>query len=366
MDEQPYDEYLAHYGVLGMKWGVRKDRDSNKTEKLTDRKVRKEIKKTAKARTKASLKRGVGSGTARKQIKAVVDKREQELPGFRKKVIERQNKVQTRKLTAAIFGIPATAFAIANADKIAAGAKATNYVAKNILFTTLVSVASKRQAAASTAQKGREFAEAMGINAPNVIDLASDAYKVVRHKGFDMALNDYDDDYLAHYGVLGMKWGVRKDGLPQGTLGSGPSYRTQKKELKKNLKVVKKEQRSINKTINKQVRSRSKAEKAERDRKHSAALIEQAFKTPTAMFNVKTNRLPDKQLMTGEEFIARLSRNEAFDVRTAELFLSTSDDSYTNQYRRDAYTEAQREQVIGANRKVNDAKLAYKTHTKSR
>ena len=143
MDEQPYDEYLTHYGVLGMKWGVRNDRSSNKTEKLTDRKVRKEINKIANARTKASLKRGVGSGTAKKQIKAVVDKREKELPGFRKKVIERQNKVQTRKLTAVIFGIPATAFAIANADKIAVGAKATNYVAKNILFTTLVSVTSK-------------------------------------------------------------------------------------------------------------------------------------------------------------------------------------------------------------------------------
>ena len=230
MDEQSYDDdYLAHYGVLGMKWGVRKDRDSNKTEKLTDRKVRKEIKKTAKARTKASLKRGVGSGTARKQIKAVVDKREQELPGFRKKVIERQNKVQTRKLTAAIFGIPATAFAIANADKIAAGAKATNYVAKNILFTTLVSVASKRQAAASAAQKGREFAETMGISAPNVIDLASDAYRVVRHEGFDMTLNNYDDDYLAHYGVLGMKWGVRKDGRPQGHQSGKTNSKRKKK-----------------------------------------------------------------------------------------------------------------------------------------
>ena len=223
------DDYLAHYGVLGMKWGVRNDRSSNKTEKLTDRKVRKEINKIANARTKASLKRGVGSGTAKKQIKAVVDKREKELPGFRKKVIERQNKVQTRKLTAVIFGIPATAFAIANADKIAVGAKATNYVAKNILFTTLVSVTSKRQAAASAAQKGREFAETMGINAPNVIDLASDAYRVVRHEGFDMTLNNYDDDYLAHYGVLGMKWGVRKDVRPQGHQSEKTNTKRKKK-----------------------------------------------------------------------------------------------------------------------------------------
>ena len=229
MDEQPYDEYLTHYGVLGMKWGVRNDRSSNKTEKLTDRKVRKEINKIANARTKASLKRGVGSGTAKKQIKAVVDKREKELPGFRKKVIERQNKVQTRNLTAVIFGIPATAFAIANADKIAVGAKATNYVAKNILFTTLVSVTSKRQAAASAAQKGREFAETMGINAPNVIDLASDAYRVVRHEGFDMTLNNYDDDYLAHYGVLGMKWGVRNDVRPQGQQSEKTNTKRKKK-----------------------------------------------------------------------------------------------------------------------------------------
>ena len=43
------------------------------------------------------------------------------------------------------------------------------------------------------------------------------------------------DDYLEHYGVLGMHWGVRKDGGPQGYNGTYPKgSRTGRKVVSKN------------------------------------------------------------------------------------------------------------------------------------
>ena len=47
-----------------------------------------------------------------------------------------------------------------------------------------------------------------------------------------MSKEELSDVMLAHYGVLGMKWGVRKDGRKQGSTGSGSEYSNPKK-LKK-------------------------------------------------------------------------------------------------------------------------------------
>lgn len=78
-------EYLCHYGVLGMKWGVRryqpygqgysgsKGRFVGKSRK--DRKFERQARKDAKEFARAKMYYGEGAGTRRKLIKATVQER---------------------------------------------------------------------------------------------------------------------------------------------------------------------------------------------------------------------------------------------------------------------------------------------------
>ena len=103
---------------------------------------------------------------------------------------------------------------------------------------------------------------------------------------------------LLHYGVKGMKWGVRK-----------PKYTESRKEYK----------------------SRVKAERREHDEKK----LDNVLKTSLEKGNdvLITTRTPGDMaitIATGKEFVDHLSRGGAFDARVTDVFAIK--DNKTGQY----------------------------------
>ena len=73
------NDFLEHFGVMGMRWGVRNDKDSG-ISKGTQRLVKKDAKRYADAK----MFYGKGAGTRRKLLKAELDKKKRTIPGYEK------------------------------------------------------------------------------------------------------------------------------------------------------------------------------------------------------------------------------------------------------------------------------------------
>lgn len=78
-DAMEVDAFLAHYGVKGMRWGVRHDGPAGVSSRTN-----REAKKDAAEFTKAKLFYGEGAGTRRKLIKATVEAKSKRDPSYKK------------------------------------------------------------------------------------------------------------------------------------------------------------------------------------------------------------------------------------------------------------------------------------------
>lgn len=82
MDDR-VDNFLAHYGVLGMHWGVHKPEGSTGV-KAPSRKTTRQASNDAKEFARAKMYYGEGAGTRRKLIKATVESKAKNDPVYKK------------------------------------------------------------------------------------------------------------------------------------------------------------------------------------------------------------------------------------------------------------------------------------------
>lgn len=169
-----------------------------------------------------------------------------------------------------------------------------------------------------------------------------------------MVAMESTDDFLAHYGVKGMRWGQRKASTSSAsgkkkTLGQQLNQskfgEISRKNVKRhNAQVAKKKAKAATKETRKEYKARIKKEQNEFYNKKMTAIVDKAAKAGDDVL-IKTMYGGDvyQTITTGSEFVKQLSKGMAFDVTLTEVYATkTAEGPYQMTGDRNVYQKSKR------------------------
>lgn len=244
-EESDVNDVLAHYGILGMKWGVRRERGSNGlVTRFKERRAKNKATKEEKFREKQN-----------KMFKETDDK-VAKLPAKEKKAFEEflkplvgsREQIDDDVLYDQLFNefvevrkkIKSTVRSVANISNSRIRdlnkVKDTGVVKNGVVKFTPQEV----EKLINDIKTGRD-------------KTTGDLEKKLKSR-YGMTHSEEFEDYLAHYGILGMKWGVRRERGPDGLVVK--RSRAEKKVSKAKAKRDKKFSKKLSDMDDQEIRSR--------------------------------------------------------------------------------------------------------------
>ena len=307
-------DYLEHYGVKGMKWGVRKDRKSSGGSPLTNKHIREANR--VKDGKKHNQEQRAKLEWYRSELRARRKRGDNSFPTEKDYKKHLKSSKKTKKTS--------------DDTKSKNTPKTRSFEEGNERIRSLNSEERTKLAySTSVMKKAKDNGYRDGLNGKPIqflIEQTPDGMDYLNSVADEMGLKDlsrrkarkfrHDDDseYLEHYGVRGMKWGVRKDGKPQGYQGgSGSSRKRKKSKVSDVLDPEKRAKRRLAKAKKNYRVSQAKAEAEALEKAVKTGSTKSTSSSPKKASSISS--VSDDELRTA---VARLELEKRYMTLVAE------------------------------------------------